>query len=135
MSSMGAKARGRKGLKRSRKKLSAASVSESNQQTRSNLMTPFAAETLGTALLVTLGNGVVSNVVLNKTKGNGAGWIVITFGWGMAVFIAVFCVADISGAHLNPAVTIGLAAGKKLAWGKVPSYLLAQMLGGFIGAL
>src|SRR5690349_12903710 len=101
-------------------------------------MSKFMAELIGTAILILLGNGVVSNVVLNKTKGNGAGWIVITFGWGMAVFIAVFCVASMqSGAHLNPAVTIGLAVAdpSKFAWSKVPVYLTAQMLGGFLGAI
>ena len=76
----------------------------------------YLAEFIGTALLVLLGNGVVANVVLPKTKGNGSGWIVITFGWGMAVFVAVWCVGPISGAHLNPAVTVGLAIAEKFSW-------------------
>lgn len=103
-------------------------------------MSPFIAELLGTALLVLFGNGVVANVVLARTKGHGAGWIVITFGWGMAVFVAVFSVGEFSGAHLNPAVTLGLAAAGKFdpkkftGWEAVPVYWAAQMLGGFIGA-
>jgi glycerol uptake facilitator len=97
---------------------------------------PFIAELIGTAILVVFGNGVVANVVLNRTKGNGAGWIVITFGWGMAVFVAVFCVSAYSGAHLNPAVTIALAAAHKgnFGWHQVPVYIGGQMLGAFIGA-
>lgn len=97
-------------------------------------MTPFVGEILGTALLVLLGDGVVANVVLKDTKGSNSGWIVITFGWGMAVFVGVFAAANISGAHINPAVTIGLAVAGKFAWSKVPLYILAQMLGGAIGA-
>jgi glycerol uptake facilitator len=92
------------------------------------------AEFIGTALLVLLGNGVVANVVLPKTKGNGSGWIVITFGWGMAVFVAVWCVAPISGAHLNPAVTVGLALAEKFAWDQVRDFIAAQLLGGIVGA-
>ena len=98
-------------------------------------MNPFFGELIGTALLILLGNGVVANVVLNETKGNGAGWIVITWGWGMAVFVAVFTVAAFSGAHLNPAVSIGLAVAGKFEWGQVPAYVLAQMLGAMIGAV
>ena len=103
-------------------------------------MSTFIAELLGTALLVLFGNGVVANVVLARTKGHGAGWIVITFGWGMAVFVAVFSVGEYSGAHLNPAVTLALAAAGKFdpkkftGWGVVPLYWAAQMLGGFLGA-
>lgn len=97
-------------------------------------MTPFLAEFIGTAILILLGDGVVANVVLNKTKGNGGGWIVITMGWGMAVFTAVFCVAAISGAHLNPAVTVGLAMAGNFAWVDAPMYILAQMLGAGAGA-
>lgn len=97
-------------------------------------MTPFAAELVGTALLLLLGNGVVANVVLKKTKGEGSGWIVITLGWGMSVFLAVFVTAVYSGAHINPAVTIGLAAAGKFGWDLVPGYLIAQFLGGAIGA-
>ena len=97
-------------------------------------MDAYVAEFLGTTLLILLGNGVVANVVLRQTKGEGSGWIVITFGWGMAVFVAVFCVGDISGAHINPAVTLGLAAAGKFAWSSVAGYIVAQMLGGIFGA-
>jgi glycerol uptake facilitator protein len=86
-------------------------------------------------LLVLLGDGVVANVVLNRTKGQNGGWIVITVGWGVAVTMAVYAVGRISGAHLNPAVTIGLALIGSFQWGDVPGYLLAQMVGGFIGAV
>ncbi len=97
-------------------------------------MTLFLGEIIGTALLIILGDGVVANVVLNKTKGSGGGWIVITFGWGLAVFVAVFVVGPISGAHINPAVTIGLAAAGKLSWSLLPIYISGQMLGAAIGA-
>ena len=92
------------------------------------------AELIGTAILILLGNGVVANVVLNKTKGNSSGWIVITLGWGMAVFTAVLCVAEFSGAHLNPAVTIGLAMAGTFPWDQVATYIGAQLLGAAIGA-
>jgi glycerol uptake facilitator protein len=97
-------------------------------------MSPFLAELLGTMLLIVLGDGVVANVVLNKTKGQNAGWIVITAGWAFGVTIAVYAVGTFSGAHLNPAVTIGLASIGKFAWAQVPTYLAAQMLGAFLGA-
>src|SRR6059036_1801574 len=97
-----------------------------------NPMPPFLAELLGTMLLIVLGDGVVANVVLNKTKGQNAGWIVITAGWGFAVTVAVYAVASFSGAHLNPAVTIGLASIGKFAWAKVPVYIAAQLLGAAI---
>lgn len=97
-------------------------------------MTPFLAEVIGTMILILLGDGVVANVVLNKTKGNSSGWIVITLGWGMAVFTAVFCVAAYSGAHLNPAVSVGLAMAGNFAWADVPAYIGAQMLGAGLGA-
>lgn len=93
------------------------------------------AELIGTAILVLLGNGVVANVVLNRTKGNSGGWIVITTGWGLAVAVAVYCVGQISGAHINPAVTLGLASIGQLETALVPQYLLGQFLGGFIGAV
>ena len=96
-------------------------------------MSPFAAELIGTFLLILLGNGVVANVVLHQTKGHQSGWIVITFGWAMAVFVAVFVAKDFSGAHINPAVTIGLAAAGKFPWGSVGPYILAQLLGGALG--
>ncbi len=98
-------------------------------------MNVYLAELVGTALLVLLGNGVVANVVLANTKGNNAGWIVITFGWAMAVFVGVWCVGPISGAHLNPAVTIGLAMATKFSWELVPGYVAAQLLGAIVGAV
>jgi glycerol uptake facilitator protein len=95
----------------------------------------FIAEIIGTMILILLGDGVVANVVLGKTKGNSSGWIVITFGWGMAVFVGAYSVAAISGAHLNPAVTIGLAVTNQLDWGNVPVYIIGQFIGAFIGAV
>ena len=97
-------------------------------------MTPFIAEFIGTTLLILLGNGVVANASLNKSLGEGSGWIFITIGWAMAVFIAVFVVAPYSGAHVNPAVTIGLALSGKFAWSKVATYIIAQLAGAFFGA-
>lgn len=94
----------------------------------------FFGEFLGTFILILLGNGVVANVNLNKTYSFNAGWIVITAGWGMAVFVAVLATADISGAHLNPAVTLGLAFSGLFAWNKVALFILAQMLGAMLGA-
>src|SRR5690606_15727700 len=98
-------------------------------------MTQFLAEFLSTAVLILLGNGVVANVVLNKTKGNGGGWIVITTAWALAVFVGVVIAAPYSGGHLNPAVTIALAIAGKFEWGLVPEYVLAQLLGAMLGAL
>lgn len=98
-------------------------------------MSTFLAEVIGTLILVTLGDGVVANVVLNKTKGQNGGWIVITMGWALAVAVAVYLVNSISGAHLNPAVTIGLAAIGKLAWAQVPLYIAAQMIGAILGGV
>lgn len=97
-------------------------------------MSPFIGEFIGTALLIIMGDGVVANVVLNKTKGQHGGWIVITFGWAIGVFVAVFMVAASSGAHLNPAVTIALALIEKFSWADVPLYIAAQMLGAATGA-
>jgi glycerol uptake facilitator protein len=97
-------------------------------------MSPYLAEFIGTAVLVLLGNGAVANVLLARTKGNGADLIVIVFGWAMAVFVAVFVTASFSGAHLNPIVTISLALVGKFAWSKVGGYIAAQMLGGMMGA-
>jgi glycerol uptake facilitator protein len=96
-------------------------------------MNPYLAEFIGTAILVVFGNGVVANVVLARTKGNSSGWIVITAGWALAVFVGVFCSQPFSGAHLNPAVTIAMAAADKLAASKIAGYILAQMLGGVVG--
>lgn len=98
-------------------------------------MTPFLAEIIGTALLIIFGNGVVANVLLTKSKGNNGGWIVITLGWAMGVFVAVYTVAGYSGAHLNPAVTIALATAEKFDWANVPLYIAAQFLGATLGAL
>ena len=98
-------------------------------------MTPFVAEFLGTALLILLGNGVVANVVLNRTKGNGGGWIVITTAWALAVFVGVVVAGPYSGAHLNPAVTLALAIAGKFDWAMVPQYMLAQLLGSMTGSL
>ncbi|MBS1522065.1 MAG: aquaporin family protein [Bacteroidetes bacterium] len=97
-------------------------------------MSPFMAELIGTMLLILLGDGVVANVLLNDTKGNNSGWIVITTAWGLAVFVGVTVAGPISGAHLNPAVTIGLAVAGKFAWANVGSYILAQMIGAMLGA-
>ncbi len=98
-------------------------------------MSPILAELLGTAILVILGDGVVANVVLQRTKGNASGWIVITTGWALAVTLAVYSVGSISGAHLNPAVTIGLATIGTFPWSNVPGYVAAQVAGGFLGAI
>lgn len=98
-------------------------------------MSPVLAEFIGTALLLLLGNGVTANVVLTQTKGQNGGWIVITTGWALAVTIAVYCVGSISGAHLNPAVTIALATIGTFAWAKVPMYLAAQIAGGVVGGV
>jgi len=98
-------------------------------------MTPFMSEFIGTAVLLTLGDGVVANVVLMKTKGYSGGLISITFGWAIAVFTGVLIAAKDSGAHLNPAVTLALASVGKLAWSQVPIYIAAQLLGAMAGAL
>jgi glycerol uptake facilitator protein len=98
-------------------------------------MQKLLAEAIGTLLLVLLGDGVVANVVLNRTKGQNGGWIVITFGWGVAVALAVYAVGRISGAHLNPAVTIGLASIGSFPWNEVPGYIAAQLAGGLAGAV
>lgn len=97
-------------------------------------MSPFAAEVLGTALLLLMGVGVVANVVLKETKGSGGGWIVITTGWALGVFIGVVVAGPFSGAHLNPAVSIGLAIAGKFDWQSVPLYIIAQLIGAAIGS-
>src|SRR5256885_12088626 len=102
---------------------------------QTNAMSPFLAELIGTMILIILGDGVVANAVLNNTKGQNSGWIVITTGWALGVAVAVYCVVSISGAHLNPAVTLGLAAIGKFSWGLVPIYILAQVTGAVIGAI
>lgn len=98
------------------------------------MLQPILAEFVGTALLVLLGNGVVANVLLPKTKGNASGWMVITFGWGMAVFVAVWCVGPISGAHINPAVTLALTIADRFPPLQAAGYVVAQMLGAIVGA-
>lgn len=98
-------------------------------------MTNYIAEVIGTMILIILGDGVVANVVLGKTKGNSSGWIVITTGWAMAVFVAVYVTGWVGGAHLNPAVTIGLAVAGAFPWSQVPGYIIAQVVGAFIGAI
>lgn len=98
-------------------------------------MSPILAEFIGTAILLLLGNGVVANVVLNQTKGQNGGWIVITAGWAFAVTIAAYSVGSISGAHLNPAVTIALATIGTFSWAQVPMYIAAQVAGGIVGGV
>ena len=95
----------------------------------------FTAELVGTAILILLGDGVVAGVLLARSKAENAGWIVITFGWGMAVAIAVYAVAQFSGAHINPAVTIGFAVTDITPWDDVPKYLAGEFAGAFLGAI
>ena len=98
-------------------------------------MSEFTAELIGTMLLILLGNGVVANVILKGTKGNNGGWMVITTGWALAVFVGVVFAGPYSGAHLNPAVTLALAITGKFVWSKVGLYVAAQLLGSILGAL
>jgi len=98
-------------------------------------MTPFIAEIIGTMLLILLGCGVVANIALEKTKGNDGGFLLVNFAWGLAVYVAVVVAGPISGAHLNPAVTIGLAIAGKFAWAKVGAYILAQCIGAALGCV
>lgn len=97
-------------------------------------MSPITAEFIGTMFLILLGAGVVANVILKGTKGNAGGWMVITTGWALAVFVGVVIAGPYSGAHLNPAVSIGLAIAGKFDWASVPAYILAQLLGAMAGA-
>ncbi len=97
-------------------------------------MTPFISELIGTALLILLGNGTVANVVLQDSKGQHSGWIVVAFGWAMAVFVGVYTAAPHSGAHLNPAVTLAMAFQGALPWAQTPVYIIAQLLGAMLGA-
>ena len=97
-------------------------------------MSAFIAEVLGTFLLVLLGNGVVANIVLKKTKANDSGWMVITTGWGLAVYVGVLAAGPYSGAHLNPAVTVSLAIAGLFNWVDVMPYILAQFIGAMVGA-
>jgi glycerol uptake facilitator protein len=98
-------------------------------------MAGFMGEVVGTMILILLGDGVVANVVLSKNKGEGGGWIVITAGWGFAVAMAVYATGWVSGAHINPAVTLGLAAIGAFPVGQVVPYIIAQFIGAFIGAV
>ncbi|MBK3494770.1 aquaporin family protein [Viridibacillus sp. YIM B01967] len=98
-------------------------------------MTAFLGELIGTMILIVFGAGVVGGVVLKKSKAEGSGWIVITVGWGLAVTMGVYAVGNFSGAHLNPAVTIGMASIGEFPWADVPGYILAQMMGAIIGAV
>jgi glycerol uptake facilitator protein len=98
-------------------------------------MNAFWAEFFGTAIILVFGGGVVANVVLNKTKGNNSGWIVITFGWAVGVFTGVLIAAPFSGAHLNPAVTLALVIAHKFSINLLPVYMTAQLLGAMFGAL
>src|SRR5262245_33188868 len=95
----------------------------------------YTAEAIGTALLILFGDGVVANVLLSRSKGQNSGWIVITFGWAVAVMVAVYAVGRLSGAHLNPAVTVALASIGAFPWTDVPGYILAQMIGALAGAV
>ncbi|MFZ5592444.1 MAG: MIP/aquaporin family protein, partial [Bacillota bacterium] len=98
-------------------------------------MTPFLAEVIGTMLIIVFGGGVVAGCVLKKSKSENSGWIVITFGWGLGVAMAIYASGPFSGAHLNPAVTIALAYLGKFPWSDVPAYILAQFIGAFLGAV
>lgn len=97
-------------------------------------MDEFVAEFVGTSLLIAMGSGVVANVVLNKTKGQNSGWIVITTAWALGVFIGVVVAGPYSGAHLNPAVSISLAIVGDFPWAMVPKYIFAQILGAMFGS-
>ena len=97
-------------------------------------MSQFTAEFLGTMFLILMGNGVVANVVLKNTKGNNGGWMVITTGWALGVFTGVVIAAPYSGAHINPAVTLGLSIAGEFPWAKVPLFITAQMLGAMAGS-
>lgn len=97
-------------------------------------MNTFFAEFFGTAMIIVFGGGVVSNVVLKNTKGNNGGWIVITFGWAVGVFTGVLIAAPVSGAHLNPAVTLALVLAHKFSPSIMPLYFSAQLLGAMFGA-
>ena len=98
-------------------------------------MSIIGSEWIGTAILIVLGDGVVAGVLLSKSKAENSGWIVITFGWGFAVMIAVYAVGQFSGAHLNPAVTLGFWINGNITGGKVPKYLIGEFLGAGTGAI
>jgi glycerol uptake facilitator protein len=98
-------------------------------------MEAYIGEFIGTMILIILGDGVVAGVLLRNSKAENSGWIVITFGWGLAVAVAVYCVFQFSGAHINPAVTISLAVTGQFDWAQVPGYIIAQFLGAIVGAV
>jgi glycerol uptake facilitator protein len=98
-------------------------------------MEAYLGEFIGTMLLIILGDGVVAGVLLRNSKAENSGWIVITLGWGMAVAVAVYCVGQFSGAHINPAVTLGFAVSGQFDWAMVPGYIIAQLLGAITGAV
>jgi glycerol uptake facilitator protein len=98
-------------------------------------MQAYIGEFIGTMILIILGDGVVAGVLLRNSKAENSGWIVITFGWGMAVAVAVYCVFQFSGGYINPAVTIAAAVTGGLEWAVVPGYIIAQFLGAFVGAV
>ena len=100
-----------------------------------SLFTKCLFEFIGTALLLLLGDGVVASSLLKHSKGFGGGWVVITFAWGFAVMCGAFVAAPYSGAHLNPALSIGLALAHTFPWAYVPAYIIAQLAGGFLGAV
>jgi glycerol uptake facilitator protein len=97
-------------------------------------MNPYLAEFIGTALLILLGNGVVAGVLLKDSKAHNAGWLVITIAWGLAVTFAIYAVGKFSGAHLNPAVSVGLAVAGSFEWSEVPMYVLGQVMGAMFGS-
>lgn len=97
-------------------------------------MTPFVGELIGTMILIVFGGGVVAGSLLKFSKGENGGWVVITIAWGLAVTMGIYAVGDISGAHLNPAVSVGLAVAGDFAWADVPMYVLAQLIGAMLGA-
>ena len=98
-------------------------------------MQAYIGEFIGTMILIILGDGVVAGVLLRNSKAENSGWIVITFGWAMAVAVAVYCVGQFSGAFINPAVTLAFAAVGQLDWALVPGFIIAQFLGAFVGAV
>lgn len=106
-----------------------------NTREGDNTMTAFWGEVVGTMILIILGGGVCAGTALKKSFAQSSGWIVITMGWGLAVAVAAYAVGRISGAHLNPALTLALAAAGEFPWAQVPAYIAAQMLGAFLGAI
>ncbi len=97
-------------------------------------MSPYTAEFVGTMMLILFGNGVVANVVLARTKGNDGGWLLISAGWGIAVFVGVFCASQFSDAHINPAVTVANVVAGKMSYGEAAGYIAAQFIGAILGA-